>query len=192
MAAERTPSRRKQCIFRRAFQRFPFSKCERKCRASSSYDVFHDDPSRQTAEKWSPTDAAIASFSSPRPLPLEGMHSTISTRIQLPNGELTHTSHEKYEENGISPTSSRFHMDNVSHQGLSSPPPYNTWQRHPNDCVNDFLNVERSQNLDSPYSNVPQPQNEDPPDIEPPPSPSVCSMETDMEVDPETGERALD
>ncbi|CAH2327216.1 Hypothetical predicted protein [Pelobates cultripes] len=173
MAAERTPSRRKQCIFRKAFQRFPFGKCERKTRSNGSYD-----PPQQTAEKWSPTDQVVSSLSKPPMLPLAIMDSEGHNRTLIPHAaDPMQNSHRMFDSNGVQPG---FSMPSLPLDG------------HHSDSMQFSHNRGGKEGLVSEFPPLSPAEDEDPLSVALPPSPSISSMETDVEVDPETGERAMD
>ncbi|KAG8432062.1 hypothetical protein GDO86_019526 [Hymenochirus boettgeri] len=172
MAAERAPSRRKQCLFRRAFQRFPFGKCDRKTRTNSSYEVASVNPCKGAAEKWSPTDTGLSFFNHHQPFAVEVVHSN-ETKIE--DSPTLHPNQQSHEVVLIH--NSDLHLGHVPNLDPSSQPNFTHLNHPPGDPLHGFLN---------PMGTKPQE------DHVSPPSPSVSSMDTDVEIDPETGERALD
>ncbi|KAE8588780.1 hypothetical protein XENTR_v10022734 [Xenopus tropicalis] len=166
MAAERAPSRRKQCIFRKAFQRFPFGKCERKSRSNSSYDVFHVSPLPPTGEKWSPTDTGLSPAAHPQHFSLEGINGNLNGPV-LPKLELDQNSQEMKHVALID--NSRFHLGQIPSPGPSTQLHLNHLHHLPTDPLQGFLTTPA---LGSHYPNgYLSPSN----DVRPP-SPSDSSM----------------
>lgn len=182
MAAERTPSRRKQCIFRRTFQRFPFGKCERRSRSSSSYDVHHAEASpSKNNEKWSPTDPSISTFNVHGAGHIESTERAASDKTQPTNAIIFNGGYE--DSVVLAPVSSIHHESNLPlspHVHLSHHH-IHTMQNHP-----------EQPDTDSAYSSVSYREGQHQRHVVSPPSPSISSMETDVGVDPETGERAME
>ncbi|KAM5129521.1 uncharacterized protein ACMZJ9_020042 [Mantella aurantiaca] len=70
--------------------------------------------------------------------------------------------------------------------------PQNSIGHHNMDSIEVSLEDSGQQDVDSAYSSVSHIEEESPHHLVSPPSPSVSSMETDVGVDPETGERAME
>ncbi|XP_073495398.1 uncharacterized protein [Phyllobates terribilis] len=174
MAAERTPSRRKQCILRRTFQRFPFGKCERRSRSSSSssYDVHHADVSpSKNEEKWSPTYPTVSTFNA--------VEQTSINESQMVNAG-------GFEDGVFLEPLPPIHP--VSDLPLSPDLPL---PRQVLDSIQIHADLEQP-DADSAYSSVSYREEQHQRHVISPPSPSISSMETDVGVDPETGERAME
>lgn len=184
MAAERTPSRRKQCVFRRTFQRFPFGKCERRSRSSSSsYDVHPAEGSTsQNSEKWSPTDPAISTFNVNGAGHRESAEREANDKTQPTNGIIFNGGYE--DSVVLEPVSSLHHVSSLP---LS---PHVPLSHHHTDAMQIYPDMEQP-DTDSAYSSVSY-REEQPRHAVSPPSPSISSMEMDVGVDPETGERAME
>ncbi|KAM4013354.1 uncharacterized protein ACNLHF_003464 [Anomaloglossus baeobatrachus] len=176
MAAERTPSRRKQCILRRTFQRFPFGKCERRSRSSSSYDVRNDEVSpSKTKEKWSPSYSTISTNNV--------VERTGSNESQMAHANVFSSGHE--DGVVLEPVPS---IHPVSDLPLSPDLPL---PHHVIDSIQIHADLQQP-DADSAYSSVSYREEHQRHVTISPPSPSISSMETDMGVDPETGERAME
>lgn len=184
MAADRTPSRARQCLFRRAFERFPFGRCERRTR-SRSYDVGAD-ASQDLPGRWASVDApGIKAVS--QQLPQEKMDSSADSHTDprtKPSGlKPGNISSEIYTNCVNVPSRTVFANGHVS-----DPFPY--LENQPDGLSEDyrFLNRMGSQASDSASepgtSATPRQRALSS-------SQSVSSMETDVDVDPETGERSL-
>ncbi|XP_077116554.1 uncharacterized protein LOC143770627 [Ranitomeya variabilis] len=180
MAAERTPSRRKQCIFRRTFQRFPFGKCERRSRSSSSsssssYDVHHVDvlPSKNK-DKWSPTYPTVSTFNV--------VEQTSSNESQMTNANIFSGG---LDDGVVLDPLPAIHP--VSDLPLSPDLPL------PHQVIDSIqIHADLDRGTDSAYSSVSYREAPHQRHLISPPSPSISSMETDVGVDPETGERAME
>ncbi|XP_018089034.1 uncharacterized protein LOC108700400 [Xenopus laevis] len=186
MAAERTPGRRKQCIFRKAFQRFPFGKCERKSRSNSSYDVFNINPLPPTVEKWSPKDKGLSSAGQSQHFALDGTNSNLNGPVLPklePDQEMKHV---------ILMDNSRFHMGHIPIPVPSSQLHLNQLHHLPNVPTDPLQGTLSTQDLDSHYPNGFLPHHLTHLNEIRPPSPTDCSMEMEVEIDPETGERAME
>ncbi|XP_072283506.1 uncharacterized protein [Pyxicephalus adspersus] len=187
MAAEKTPSRRKQCIFHRTFLRLPFGRCERRNRgnSNSSYDVHHIEAT-QPAEKWSPKDSSITSLGLHQLHPREDMESDGGSRTHMPNIEPANSLNGAQGDDVVlKPV-----LVNSHQADLGFVPQISTG--HQNIDFEVSLDDLGQQEVDSAYSSVSHIEEESLHQMVSPPSPSVSSMETDMGVDPETGERALE
>ncbi|XP_078527757.1 uncharacterized protein LOC144799976 [Lissotriton helveticus] len=184
MAAERTPSRGRQCLFRRAFERFPFGRCERRAR-SRSYDV-GTDSSQDLPGRWASVDApGIKTVS--QQLSQEKMDSTADShtdpRTKSPGLKAGNISSEIYTNCVNMPSRTIYTNGHVSG-------PFQYLENPPDGLSEDYRFLNRMGSHASDSASEPG-SSATPRQRALSSSQSVTSMETDVDVDPETGERSL-
>ncbi|XP_069463211.1 uncharacterized protein [Ambystoma mexicanum] len=192
MSADKTPARARQCFLRRAFEHFPFGRCERRgrSRSSSSYDV-RADSSSDLQGSWTSVDTAgICAVS----------RSNLQEKMDFSTDEFTDAttqsavlepekaSMENYVNGVVLPSSTVF----ASGHGLDTfaLPNLEIQTGNFSRVPEDYQYLKRLGSLTSnSISESGIGASRRPASLSS--SPSVSSMEMDVGVDPETGERAF-
>ncbi|KAJ1081145.1 hypothetical protein NDU88_001328 [Pleurodeles waltl] len=186
MSADRTPSRARQCLFRRAFERFPFGRCERRAR-SRSYDVGAE-ASQDLPGQWTSVDTLGIRAVSQHP-PQDQMDSSADPhtdpRTRSSGLKPAKISSEIYTNCVNVPSSTVFTNGLVSDSF-----PFLYLENPPTRMVEDYRRLNRMGSQAAGSASEPS-TSATPRQRALSTSQSVSSMETDGDVDPETGERSL-